>query len=65
MFLTHEELIELTGYKRPDKQREWLRLRAYPFELDARDRPKVLRAAVERRLGARMDTPREPKLRLP
>lgn len=64
MFLSEAELRELTGYKRTDKQREWLRERQYPFDLDARERPKVLRAHVESRLGAKIERPREPKLRL-
>jgi len=65
MFLTTDELEDLTGYKRRSSQREWLRARAYPFELDAWGRPKVLRSHVEQRLGGTIDRPREPRLRLP
>ncbi|MCP1675496.1 hypothetical protein J2T57_002646 [Natronocella acetinitrilica] len=66
MFLTDDELEELTGYKSPPKQREWLLSRRYAFEVNARNRPKVLRSVVEHRLGGdNIDRPREPRLRLP
>jgi hypothetical protein len=65
MFLSANDLWELTGYKRPDKQAEWLRSRAYPFDMDAHGRPKVLRTAVERRLGGKVEREREPQLHLP
>ena len=52
MFLTPSELVELTGIKRPSAQFEWLRQNGWPVELDARRRPKLLRAVVEARMGA-------------
>jgi hypothetical protein len=65
MFLTAEELHELTGYTRGNKQIEWLRGRAYPFEIAADGRARVLRAAVLARLGGEGDTSKAvPKLRL-
>lgn len=51
MFLTAEELADLTGLKRPSAQLQWLRLRGWPVESDAKGRPRVLRSVVEARLG--------------
>ncbi len=51
MFLTPDELSDLTGYVIPAYQARWLNRSGYPFELSASGRPKVLRAYVERRLG--------------
>lgn len=64
MFLTPEEICELTGYKKRSKQREFLRSRNYAFEIDSWGRPKVLRSHVEHRLGGSIERPREPRLRL-
>ena len=51
MFLTDDELADLTGRKRSKLQIEWLVDHGYKFELNAAGRPKVLRAFVERKLG--------------
>jgi hypothetical protein len=53
MFLTADELRELTGYRRPSKQIEWLRERHWRFELNAAGHPRVARAYLERRMVAR------------
>lgn len=64
MFLTHEQLHELTGCARVKGQIEWLKARRYPFELDSKGRPKVLRACVDAKLGANAaNEPSGPKLR--
>lgn len=52
MFLTAHELLELTGYKRRTAQAEWLRARAWVFELSHDGSPKVLRKYAEARMGA-------------
>jgi hypothetical protein len=52
MFLTADELADLTGLKRPTAQYLWLRDNGWPVELDARKRPRLLRAVVEARMGA-------------
>jgi hypothetical protein len=52
VFLSASELVDLTGLKRKKAQAAWLREQGYLVELDARGRPKVLRAVVEARLGA-------------
>lgn len=51
MFLTIEELQELTGWKLPSKQAEWLTRNGWLFALSAGGRPKVLRTYTEHRLG--------------
>jgi len=62
MFLTAEQLQELTGRTRVKAQASWLRERSYPFEIDANGKPKVLRTVVESRLGGSIE--RKPQLRL-
>lgn len=52
MFLTADEIEDLTGLKRPKAQAHWLRVNGWPVETDAAGRPKVLRSVVEARMGA-------------
>lgn len=61
MFLTRDELRELSGYKRRSDIARWLQEQRYPFELDKDDWPKVPRMAVEARFQVRAGGP---KLRL-
>lgn len=42
LFVTNEDLIELTGYQVGAKQAEWLRNNGYVFEISGNGRPKVL-----------------------
>lgn len=51
MFLTAEELRELTGYTYYCRQIDWLRNHNWKFELTAQLRPKVARSYFESRLG--------------
>lgn len=51
IFLTRDEVIELTGRKQRLKQIEQLCFLQLPFVLDALGWPKVLRRAVERELA--------------
>ena len=51
MFLTKEEMIELTGYVFISRQIEWLRNHNWKFEVTAQRRPKVARSFFESRLG--------------
>lgn len=50
MFLTDEELIELTGYRLPSAQRRWLRTRGWRHEVNRMGRPRVARSYCEARL---------------
>jgi hypothetical protein len=51
MFLTAEEIRELTGYQRYADQRTWLTNHGWRFEVNAAGRPIVLRSFAEKRLG--------------
>ncbi|MDD3576512.1 DUF4224 domain-containing protein [Halothiobacillus sp.] len=63
LFLSEDELCELSGYQSRQYQAKWLRENLWPFEIDKDGRPKVLRATVLARLGAEMQTNKQPKLR--
>ncbi|WP_348094972.1 DUF4224 domain-containing protein [Collimonas sp.] len=52
MFLTVDELRELTGYVYNSRQIDWLRRNNWKFEVTAQMRPKVARSFFESRLGA-------------
>ena len=51
MFLSRTELQEMTGYKRPSSMRRWLGENGYNYEVARDGYPRVLRAAVEMKLG--------------
>lgn len=57
MFLTHEELITLTGRKRAARQIEQLKRMRLPFFLNAADCPVVTRSAVEGRQQQQLKKP--------
>lgn len=52
MFLTKEEVVELTGWKNKKKQVEQLRKMGLPFWVNARDAPIIPRSAIEGRREA-------------
>lgn len=51
LFLTHDEMQELTGYQLPHFQALWLIDHGYPFERTNSGKPRVLRAYIQQRLG--------------
>lgn len=51
MFLTDEQKVNLTGYKRPKFQARWLKANGYKFRLNASGRPVVLESEVQRDLS--------------
>lgn len=51
MFLTSEEIIELTGYKQKTSQIKWLRENGVRFLLGGDDRPKILASQIEQLIG--------------
>lgn len=51
MFLTRQELEDLTDYQMPGFQCQWLKKHGYSFEVGASGRPKVLRMHIEQKLG--------------
>ena len=58
MFLTANELRELTGRVRPTAQIAWLRRYRWRLALDADGRPKVARAYYERRMVTDEEAPK-------
>jgi hypothetical protein len=64
MFLTDDEIIELTGYIKPACQIRWLQRNQWPMAVDGQKRPKVLRSVVLARLGDSGKVSTEPRLRL-
>ena len=56
MFLTRDELVELTDRKQARAQVRWLTEHGYHFEIGASGRPKVLRSVIESRLRTASDT---------
>lgn len=52
MFLTEEELRELTGYTYNSRQIHWLRSHNWKFEVTAQQKPKVARSYFDSQLGA-------------
>lgn len=46
LFLSHAELVEMTNYKKPSKQAEWLAENGYKFDIRSDGRPNVLRQQV-------------------
>jgi hypothetical protein len=66
VFLSNSDVAQLTGYQKPSAQARWLEQAGLPYLKGGDGKLKVLRLAVEQKLGA---TPanrpnREPKLRL-
>lgn len=55
LFLSHEELIELTGYKTAEKQKSVLRRQRIAYVEDAYKRPKVMRSVLEKRFDPKKD----------
>ena len=50
MFLSDDEVRQLTEYERPADQRRWLQSHGYIFAVGARGRPKVARKEALRHL---------------
>lgn len=50
LFLTPDEVVELTGHKRADAQRRWLVDRGYRFEIRGDGKPVVMVEEVRGRL---------------
>ncbi|MFD1260641.1 DUF4224 domain-containing protein [Entomomonas asaccharolytica] len=52
IFVSKELLEELTGYKAPYKQIEWLTRKNYPFEVNGANHPKLLMEVMFSKLGS-------------
>lgn len=57
MFLTRDEMIELTGLKRPTKQIAWLRQYGLRFFVAADGHPRVPRSNFETKANQRVNVP--------
>lgn len=51
MFLTVDDLAELTGYRSAKGQIDWLRARGWVFELNRLGKPKVDREYYRSKMG--------------
>lgn len=63
MFMTPDEVADMTGYIRPKDQLKWLDAERFGYVVGADGKPKVLRQVVIARLGG-SETKRGPELRL-
>jgi hypothetical protein len=63
LYLTADELHDLTGQRWKSKQIEWLRAKRWRFEVTAEGFPRVARAYWQRRMVD--DAPLEEPARLP
>lgn len=50
-FLSHLEIVELTGYKIPSKQINWLRLQGFIFRIAADGYPRIDRSHYLKLMG--------------
>lgn len=64
MFLSREELQDLTGYKLQSAIIRWLRREGYGFHVGADGWPRVLKEALIARMRGGHAPKKEPKLRL-
>lgn len=64
MFLTKDEVAELTGYQKPSAQIRWLEAQQFGFVVGGDGVPKVLRQVVISRLGGPTAQKKSPELRL-
>ncbi|MBT0962052.1 DUF4224 domain-containing protein [Denitromonas iodatirespirans] len=65
LFLSKEEIAELTGFKLHSKQCGWLRQNGWIFEQNANRRPIVGRAYARQRLGFASDSAPTPSTARP
>lgn len=64
MFLTPQEVADLTGYQKPSAQIRWLDGERFGYVIGGDGQPKVLRDVVLSRLGSVKSSKKEPRLRL-
>ncbi len=63
MFMTPDEVADMTGYLRPKEQVKWLNAERFGYVIGADGKPKVLRQVVVARLGGHAEK-KGPELRL-
>lgn len=62
MFLTQNDLIELTDRQMPSKQIEWLKQNGWKFAVSAAGRPKVSREYFSFKMGIGTDEPKDSEI---
>ncbi len=62
MFMTPDEVADMTGYLRPKDQVRWLQTEKFGYVIGADGKPKVLRQVVVARLGGQTEK-KGPELR--
>ena len=62
MFLTNDQLKEMTGYRRHSGQIEWLAKNGYRFDIRSDGRPNVLLDQVRERQCKNVEPEQEPDL---
>ena len=65
IFLTADELRELTGYRTPTHQRRWLDAHRIPYLISGKGQPRILRALLVARLGGATISEQPPAAREP
>jgi hypothetical protein len=55
LFLTTDELVELTGYQKPKKQAAWLKSEGFTHRIAADGHPRVDRAHYLKLMGGSAD----------
>lgn len=63
LFLSANEIADLTGYKQPKRQVAWLRQQGISLYVAANGRPKVLRSALQNATVTRRTEPNFAALR--
>lgn len=61
MFLTPDDIADLTGRKQPKRQIAWLAQNAWKFAVGADGLPKVARSYAEERMGGKPEQKRRPR----
>jgi hypothetical protein len=55
LFLTAEELRDLTGYQKPGRQIDWLRAQGFTFRIAADGHPRVDRSHYLKLMGGMVE----------
>lgn len=61
LFLEPDEVEVLTGFKNPNRQVSWLRVKGWRFELSGNRRPIIARRYAEKMLGCHGDDEQRPR----
>jgi len=65
LFLSEDDLHELTGFQKPKKQIEWLRAQGFIFRIAGDGHPRVDRSHYLKLMGGSADTQRQHQKTVP